>query len=165
MYKFYYLGNIFSILLSITIFIAFFYFSVSMLINLIKERAEIKQGFIEYLISIILIIVSSILLFSSLYGIAFQITDYVVPYKNGDYKIVSGEITDLTKEENRGPVSFSVDGTDFEFNPKSILYLGIKNPNYVEYNDNVVIKYVTANDIIVDSGEEINVIMEIEIIN
>lgn len=163
MYKFYYLGNIISVLLSITIFIAFFYFSVSMLIKLIKERTKIKQGFIEYSISIILIIVSSILLFSSLYGIAFQITDYVVPYKNGDYEIVSGKIVDLTKEEHRGPVSFSVDGVDFEFYPESILYLGVKNPSYVEENDNVVIKYVVADDIIGGSDTKINVIMEIEV--
>lgn len=163
MYKFYYLDNIFSVLLSITIFTVFFYFSVSMLINLIKERTEIKQSFIEYLISIILIIVSSIVLFSSLLGIVFQITDYVIPYKNGDYKIVSGEITDLTKEEHRGPVSFSVDGVDFEFYPKSILYFGIKNPNYVEDNDNVVIKYVVGDDIIGGSDTKINVIMEIEV--
>lgn len=163
MYKFYYLGNIISVLLSITIFIAFFYFSVSMLIKLIKERTKIKQGFIEYSISIILITVSSILLFSSLYGIAFQITDYVVPYKNGYYEIVSGKIADLTKEEDRGPVSFSVDGVDFEFYPKSILYIGIKNPSYVEETDNVVIKYVVADDIIGGSDTKINVIMEIEV--
>ena len=58
------------------------------------------------------------MLFSSLYGIAFQITDYVVPYKNGDYEIVSGKIADLTKEEDRGPVSFSVDGVDITNNIK-----------------------------------------------
>lgn len=163
MYKFYYLGNIFSVLLSITIFIAFFYFSVSMLIKLIKERTKIKQGFIEYSISIILITVSSILLFSSIYGIAFQITDYVVPYKKGDYEIVSGKIETLDIEKEQRYVNFSVDGVEFEFNPKSVLYLGIKNPSYLEENNNVVIKYVVADDILGGSDTKINVVMEIEV--
>lgn len=165
MYKFSSITNILPVILILCAYIAFFIFSISLLISLIKERASLSKNIIEYAVSLLLSTVGFILISTAAYGIFFQVTDYIVPYENGDYKIVSGEITDLTKEENRGPVSFSVDGTDFEFNPKSILYLGIKNPNYVEYNDNVVIKYVTANDIIVDSGEEINVIMEIEIIN
>ncbi|MGN1421315.1 MAG: hypothetical protein ACI4XC_07365 [Eubacterium sp.] len=163
MYKFYSIGNIFSSVLSITIFIAFFSFSVTMLINLVKERARVKQNIIEYSVTTLFIIISSILLFTAIQGIAFQIIDYVVPYKNGDYKIVSGEVVDLVKEEKQRYVSFSVDGVDFEFYPKNILHLGIKNPDYLEDNDNVVIKYVIGDDILGGSDTKINVVMEIEI--
>lgn len=164
MYKFYAIDNLFPVVFTFIVSILFFVFTISMAIQTIKDRTPVIRYFLIYIFDVVLCIVSTYVLLSTSLGIFFQITDYVVPYKEGNYQVVSGEVTNYKKylDNPRAYVTFTVDDVEFEYNPSMALYIGINRPNCINAGDEVVIKYVVADDIESDNEGKINVMMEIE---
>lgn len=142
--------------------IVVFYLFFSGFIKMIKEKAPFKKNIIEYSIVTLISCITGFLIISSCLGLFVEYKEYIEPYKNGEYKTVSGVVEIIEKDEHNRYVDFVVNNEYFEIHPNVVLNVGIKKTKYILDKQNVVIKYVTADDIIGGSDEKINVIMEIE---
>ncbi len=156
------LKNIIPIAVVCSFIMLFLIMSIKHLISVIKEQPS-KEKTLKCLFSVCLLIISSYLFVISSQIVAEQIKDYVIPYKNDNYSVVSGRINKLKKDGTNGNVSFFVNDIEFDYYPVELLYLGVNKSSIINENDIVEIKYISVDQYEAVHIKPRNAIMEIEI--
>lgn len=155
-------GNLISPILLILALIAFEIFSLRGIYVIIKERMSLKQNVINYLITALFNVVSLYLITTVSLSMFLQVENCIVPYHNGNYLVVSGEVQDYKDTGKGKTIEYTVDNVHFEYAPTTVPYLGINSSKCVKEHDVVQIKYITLEHESDENTETNNVIMEIE---
>lgn len=157
------LKNILPIAVVCFLILLFLIISIRNFVAILKEHPSMEKKVLKCLFSVCLLIISSYLFVISSQIVAEQIKDYVIPYKNDNYSVVSGRINKLKKDGTNGNVSFFVNDIEFDYYPVELLYLGVNKSSIINENDIVEIKYIAVDQYEAVHIKPRNAIMEIEI--
>ena len=153
------LKNEFSTILVLIAILAFFLISLKGIVILIREHRPFKNNKIEFLLVTLFSIISTYLILSAITTINSQVEQLIIPYRKGNYQVVTGVVENFS---DSGVVKFNVDNVDFEFAPYEVTYLGLKSKNCVKEHDFVTVKYIEKNENNLGIIAYRNVIMELE---